>query len=37
MDGEAFWELIEQARSTAHDDEHLVERVATALLQRLVE
>jgi Protein of unknown function (DUF4240) len=32
MDGEAFWELIEQARSTTHDDEHLVERVATALL-----
>ena len=32
MEVEAFWELIEQARSTAHDDEQLVERVATALL-----
>jgi hypothetical protein len=32
MDVDAFWELIEHARSNARDDERLVEQVATALL-----
>jgi Protein of unknown function (DUF4240) len=32
MDVDAFWELIERIRANAHDDEHLVEGLATALL-----
>jgi hypothetical protein len=31
MDVDAFWELINHARSSARDDKHLVERVTTAL------
>lgn len=32
MDVDAFWELIEHIRANTHDDEHLVEGLATALL-----
>src|SRR5215218_1811490 len=37
MDLDAFWELIDHARSNARDDKHMVERVATALEARPTE